>query len=113
MIATVACFLVFQLATQHVVLNHQVAGTVRFHDDYTRTVAELAARGVRPPCLIAGVQNIPIAFYAGCASTGKAAPGEPVAVLVQVRGHPPSYARNWHVYRITGTKILKVNAYIG
>jgi hypothetical protein len=112
MIATVACFLFVQLATQHVVLNHQVAGTVRFHDDYTRIVAELAARGVRPPCLIAGVQYIPIAFYAGCASTGKAAPGEPVAVLVQVPGHPPSYARTWHVYRITGTTILKVNAYI-
>jgi hypothetical protein len=112
MIAAVACFLVLQLATQHVVLNHQVAGTVRFHDDYARVVAELGARGVRPPCLIQGVQNIPIAFYAGCASTGKAASGEPVAVLVQVGGHPPSDATNWHVYRITGTKILKVNAYI-
>jgi len=110
--ATVTCFLVLQLFTQHLVLDHEVGGTVTFHDDYTRIVAELAAHGVRPPCLIAGVQYIPIAFYAGCASTGSAAPGEPVAVLVQVRGHPPSYARNWHVYRITGTKILKVNAYI-
>jgi len=112
MIATVACILGFQLATQHVVLNHQVAGAVRFHDDYARIAAELAARGVRPPCLIAGVQNIPIAFAAGCASTGTAAPGEPSAVLVQVLGHPPSYARTWRSYRITGTRILKVNAYI-
>ena len=110
--ATASCFLILQLVTQHLVLDHEVGGTVAFHDDYTRIVAELAAHGVRPPCLITGVQYIPIAFYAGCASTGSAAPGEPVAVLVQVRGHPPSYARNWHVYRITGTKILKVNAYI-
>jgi hypothetical protein len=34
-------------------------------------------------------------------------------VLVQVRGRPPSYARNWRSYRITGTTILKVNAYVG
>jgi len=110
--ATVTCFLILQLFTQHLVLDHEVGGTVTFHDDYTRIVAELAAHGVRAPCLITGVQYIPIAFYAGCASTGNAARGEPVAVLVQVRGHPPSYARNWHVYRITGTTILKVNAYI-
>jgi hypothetical protein len=109
---TVTCFLILQLVTQHVVLDHEVGGTVTFHDDYTRIVAELAARGVRPPCLIAGVQYIPIAFEAGCASTGSAAPGEPFAVLVQVRGHPPAYARKWRAYRITGTTILKVNAYI-
>jgi hypothetical protein len=110
--ATVTCFLLLQLVSQHLVLDHEVGGTVTFHDDYTRIVAELAARGVRPPCRIAGVQYIPIAFYAGCASTGNAAPGEPVAVLVQVRGHPPSYARTWRAYRITGTTVLKVNAYI-
>ncbi len=110
--ATVTCFLILQLFTQHLVLDHEVGGTVTFHDDYTAIVAQLAAHGVRPPCLILGVQYIPIAFYAGCASTGTAAPGEPEAVLVQVRGHPPSYAKNWRVYRITGTTILKVNAYI-
>ena len=110
--ATASCFLILQLVTQHLVLDHEVGGTVAFHDDYARIVAELAAHGVRPPCLITGVQYIPIAFYAGCASTGNAAPGEPVAVLVQVGGHPPSDATTWHVYRITGTKILKVNAYI-
>jgi len=110
--ATVTCFLILQLVTQHLVLDHEVGGTVTFHDDYTRIVAELADRGVRPPCLIAGVQYIPIAFYAGCASTGNAAPGEPVAVLARAHGHPPSYARTWHTYRITGTTILKVNAYI-
>jgi hypothetical protein len=112
MTAFVTCFLVLQLFTQHLVLDHEAGGTVTFHDDYTRIAAELAEHGIRPPCLIQGVQYIPIAFYAGCASAGNAAPGEPVAVLVQVRGHPPSQARDWRSYRITGTTILKVNAYV-
>ncbi len=76
-------------------LDHEVGGTVTFHDDYSRIAAALAARGVRPPCLIAGVQYIPIAFYAGCASAGNPAPGEHVALLIQARQPPPSYAGNW------------------
>ena len=76
MTAAVTCFLVVQLLAQHLVLDHEVGGTVTFHDDYTRIAAALAARGVRPPCLISGVQYIPIAFDAGCASAGNAAPGE-------------------------------------
>ena len=112
MTAAVACFLVVQLLGQHLVLDHEVGGTVAFHDDYTRIAAALAARGVRPPCLIQGVQYIPIAFYAGCASAGTAAPGDHLALLIQAGHRPPAYARNWRVYRITGTTVLKVNAYI-
>ncbi|MDQ2811968.1 MAG: hypothetical protein M3Z75_08835, partial [Actinomycetota bacterium] len=115
MTAVVTSFLVLQLFTQHLVLDHEAGGTVTFHDDYTRIAAELAVRGVsgaRGACLIQGVQYIPVAFYAGCASAGSAAPGEAVAVLVQVHGQPPSYARGWRSYRITGTTILKVNAYV-
>ncbi len=112
MAATVTCFLVVQLFTQHLVLDHEVGGTVTFHDDYSRIAAALAARGVRPPCLIAGVQYIPIAFYAGCASAGNPAPGEHVALLIQARQPPPSYAANWPSRRITGTSVLNVNAYI-
>ena len=78
-----ACLLVAQLVGQHLVLDHEVGGTVAFHDDYTRIAAVLAARGVRPPCLIQGVQYIPIAFYAGCASAGTATPGDHVALLIQ------------------------------
>jgi hypothetical protein len=110
--ALVACFLIAQLFTQQLVLDHEVDGTVKFHDDYARIVTILAEHGVRPPCLIKGVQYIPIAFYAGCASAGSPAPGEPVAVLVQTIGKPPAWARNWRVYRITGTSVLKVNAFI-
>ena len=112
MTAAVTCFLVVQLLAQHLVLDHEAGGTVTFHDDYTRIAAALAARGVRPPCLIQGVQYIPIAFYAGCASAGTAAPGDHVALLIQAGRRPPAYARNWRVYRITGTTVLKVNAYI-
>ena len=122
MAAVAACFLVVQLVAQHLVLDHETGGTIAFHDDYTRIAAALAARGVRPPCLIQGVQYIPIAFYAGCASAGSAAPGEHVARLVpygrRVPSSPlapasPAPAGNWHAYRITGTTVLKVDAYIG
>ena len=112
MTAVAACLLAVQLLAQHLVLDHETGGTITFHDDYTRIAAALAARGVRPPCLIQGVQYIPIAFYAGCASAGSAAPGEHVALLVPYGHRAPPSARNWRVYRITGTRVLKVNAYI-
>lgn len=112
MTAVVTCFLVVQLVAQHLVLDHEAGGTVAFHDDYARIAAELAARGVRPPCLIQGVQYIPIAYDAGCASAGAAAPDVAAAVIVQSGRRPPSYARNWRAYQVTGTKVLKVNAYI-
>ena len=98
---------------QHLVLDHEVGGTVTFHDDYTRIATALAAHDVRPPCLVQGVQYIPIAFYAGCASAGRAAPGERGrGARSRPHGRPPSPARPWRRYRITGTTVLKVNAYI-
>jgi hypothetical protein len=112
MTAVVTCFLVVQLAAQHLVLDHEAGGTVTFHDDYARIAAEVAARGVRPPCLIQGVQYIPIAYDAGCASAGAATREVAAAVIVRSGRRPPSYAGNWHAYRITGTVVLKVNAYI-
>lgn len=117
MTAAVACLLAVQLVSQHLVLDHEVGGTVVFHEDYTRIAAALAARGVRPPCLVQGVQYIPIAFYAGCASAGglsagNALPGGRTAVLVRVGQRPPATAANWPSYRITGTRIIKVIAYI-
>ena len=92
MTAAVTCLLAVQLLAQHLVLDHEAGGTVTFHDDYTRIAAALAARGVRPPCLVQGVQYIPIAFYAGCASAGTrgagracrpAGPGRPSAAGVR------------------------------
>ena len=112
MTAVLAGLLAVQLVAQHLVLDHEAGGTVTFHDDYTRIATALAAHDVRPPCLVQGVQYIPIAFDAGCASAGRAAPGEAVAVLAGPHGRPPSPAGPWRRYRITGTTILKVNAYI-
>ena len=112
MTAVLAGLLAVQLVAQHLVLDHEAGGTVTFHDDYTRIATALAAHGVRPPCLVQGVQYIPIAFDAGCALAGRAAPGETVAVLAGPHGRPPACARPWRRYRITGTTVLKVNAYI-
>jgi hypothetical protein len=110
--AMVACLLAAQIVAQHAVLDHEVGGTVRFHDDYTRIAAVLAGHGVRPPCLIGGVQYIPVGYAAGCASAGTARQGEAVALLIRQGSRPPGYARNWVHFRITGTAILKVNGYV-
>jgi hypothetical protein len=113
-LAVVFC-LAAQLLAQHLVLDHEVSGTVAFHDDYTTIVADLRALGVRRPCLIKGEQYIPIAFYAGCAS----APGllDPAyagrAVLLEYPAtRRPRYARRWHRHRLPGTRALKVVAYL-
>jgi hypothetical protein len=108
-IATLTCFMFIQLVAQHVVLDHEAGGTVAFHDDYTVIAARLRALGVHPPCLVGGVQYIPIAYYAGCASTGSR--GTPV-LLIGTGDRPPAYARHWHAYRIKGTTVLHVTAYL-
>jgi hypothetical protein len=109
MAALVGCALVLQVVSQHLVLDHEVGGTIAFHDDYTVIVSRLDSLGVRPPCMVSGVQYIPIAWYAGCASAGWA--GRPV-LLVGDGERPPAYARKWHAYRITGTTVLHVTAYL-
>jgi hypothetical protein len=115
-IPAVAVVLLGQLMVQHVVLDHEVSGTIVFHDDYTRVVTGLRRLGVRPPCLINGEQYIPIAFYAGCASApgvaSALATDQHVAVL-EPSGHaPPSYARHWAQYRLPGSGVLRVVAYL-
>jgi hypothetical protein len=112
MAAAMTCFLVVQLVSQHLVLDHEVGGTITFHRDYSTIVAALDRQGVHPPCYLGGVQYIPIAFYAGCASAGSPRPGEHVALLVQSGRRPPSYASGWHPFRITGTAVLHVTAYV-
>ena len=110
MAAVVACFMVAQLVAQHIVLDHETGGTVTFHDDYSVIADRLTTLGVRPPCLVSGVQYIPIAFDAGCASTGAV---NGTNVLLLPAGHqPPFYARHWRSYRIGGTTVLQVTAYV-
>ncbi len=111
--------LVAQVLVQQVVLDHQVAEKVTFFGDYTRIAVQLHDLGVRGPCLVKGEQDIPIAFYAGCASAGSITtvrardPAEPVAVLAYPHARPPAYARHWREYRLHGirTSLLKLVVY--
>lgn len=122
-ITLVAVVLGVQLLIQAAVLQHQVQEKISFLGDYTRIAADLRALGVRPPCLIKGDQDIPIAFYAGCASapgvtaSGTAVGGngnEPVAVLVAPGQPPPAYARDWTLHELPGiqSQLLKMRAYL-
>jgi len=122
-ITLVGVVLLVQLLVQAAVLQHQVQEKISFLGDYTRIAADLRTLGVRPPCLIKGDQDIPIAFYAGCAS----APGvtasatavggsstEPVAVLVAPGQQPPGYARDWTQHELPGiqSKLLEMSVYL-
>jgi hypothetical protein len=113
-VAVVFC-LVAQVLVQQLVLDHEVSGTITFHDDYSRVVADLRKLGVRPPCLIKGEQYIPIAFYAGCASApdlpDAAYPGR-VALLEYPGTRRPRYARGWRRHALPGTRVLKIVAYL-
>jgi hypothetical protein len=115
-IPAVTLALLAQLAAQQAVLAHEVRGTVIFHRDYQRIVADLRRLGVRPPCLIKGEQYIPVAYVAGCASAppaGRAlAAGQRVAVLTYRHQRPPAYARRWRRHHLPGTRILKLVAYL-
>ena len=54
--AAVTCLLAVQLVTQHLVLDHEVGGTVRYHDDYTRIAAKLEPPGMlRSSTITAGL----------------------------------------------------------
>jgi hypothetical protein len=138
--ALVVSCLALQLGTQHLVLDHEVAGTMVFHDDYARIAADLARLGIRPPCRVTGEQDIPIAFYAGCASAGSppslgraglAGPGlsgsrlgsagprraglggpDRVAVLAYPGARRPRYALRWRRHVLPGTHVLKLVAYV-
>jgi hypothetical protein len=114
-----------QLIAQHTVLERQVADTVALHTAYARIAADLRHLGVRPPCLINGDQRIPIAFYAGCASTPapirvepsvatKANPGGAWSFAILQWGHsrPPAYARTWPHLLLRGYRYLKLVAYL-
>jgi hypothetical protein len=122
-ITLVAVVLLVQLLIQATVLQHQVQEKISFLGDYTRIAADLRVLGVRPPCLIKGDQDIPIAFYAGCASapgvtaSGTAVGGnstEPIAVLVAPGQSPPGYARDWTQHELPGiqSKLLEMSVYL-
>jgi hypothetical protein len=114
-----------QLITQHAVLERQVADTAALHDDYAKVAADLRELGVRGKCLINGSQRIPVAFYAGCASTPAPVTVEPAqakatypggpwkfAILEWRSSKPPAYARSWPHHLLRGAGYLKLTAYL-
>ncbi|GAA4936319.1 hypothetical protein ACFPM3_06390 [Streptomyces coeruleoprunus] len=101
----------------HLVIQYTVLSSVtrRVRTDtatHVRIVAELRARGVRPPCVVTGEEAIRLAYRAGCASRQPAGPDtsitpaglartalhRPVAVLLSHNRPAPAYARDWPSY---------------
>ncbi|MBT2442764.1 hypothetical protein J7E93_22155 [Streptomyces sp. ISL-36] len=80
--------------------------------DLGRVAAELHALGVRPPCVVSGVEAIRVAFRTGCASRQPSGhdesitPGQlvatalhqPVAILLSHGRRPPPYAATWSAH---------------
>jgi hypothetical protein len=118
--ALVLVALVTQVLVQQVVLSHQVREKIGFFGAFPGIAADLHRIGVRPPCLVRGPQEIPVAFYAGCASTPSAAavrlahPNVSIAILVRTGQPPPPYARRWnrHVLRGIRSTTLQFDAYV-
>jgi hypothetical protein len=110
--------LVAQIVIQQLVLAHQVSEKVTFFGDYQRIAADLHRLGVRPPCLVKGEQDIPVAYYAGCGSAAAvpAAPAGPERVVALEYPHAgrPAYARGWRAHRLPGirTPSLRFVAYL-
>jgi len=104
--AVVAVVLLAQVVSQHRILRQEVTAP---DNGYGHVAADLHHLGVRPPCLVKGMQYIPIAFYAGCASDASL-PGSGLAVRVAVIGHagapPPAYLQGWGRYRLPGSRLV-------
>ncbi|NEC92629.1 hypothetical protein [Streptomyces sp. SID12501] len=107
------------LAVQFAVLEHTVRRTTAAHREWAAVAAGLHRMGVRPPCLVTGENDVPIAYYAGCSSaaTGghdanttpanirRTARHLPTATLVAPGGGPPGYARSWTPHRVAGLRV--------
>jgi hypothetical protein len=108
------------LVIQHGVLNGVVTRNAAAHADYARIAGALHHLGVRPPCLLAGTNSVPIGYYAGCASAAtsgnnanttargitETAARRPAAVLLPAGHRPPAYARDWTAHHLSGLRQL-------
>ncbi|GAA2292107.1 hypothetical protein OKJ48_41685 [Streptomyces kunmingensis] len=116
-IAAVAV-LAFQLTSQFVVLDSQVASTARTEARYVAAARGLHAMGLTPPCLVTGPRALPIGYAAGCASAQtkgnnrsttqaellRRAARIPTAVLTEPGHRPPKFARDWTPYELPHTR---------
>jgi hypothetical protein len=103
------------LVSQHLVLDRQVASNQAWESDYVTIAADLAALGVRPPCLLNGEQYLPIAYVMGCSSNGSVsapAPGQRRVLLVRVGQPLNSVPKGWHRHRLRGTGVLYYTAFL-
>ncbi|MFM9373809.1 hypothetical protein [Streptomyces sp. Da 82-17] len=114
LLAGLALALLGHLAIQYKVLDG-LTRRVR-HDTarYAEVAAELRAQGVRPPCVVTGMESVRVAFRVGCSSRqpggndasitpeglAEAAGHQPVAVLLSGDQQPMPYARDWRVVRL-------------
>nr|WP_235613440.1 hypothetical protein [Streptomyces olivochromogenes] len=110
----VALGLAGHLAVQFAVLQHTVHGTTVSHEDWADTATQLHRLGVKPPCMLTGYEDVPIAFYTGCSSVDtvghnanttvdaivRAGQRLPVGVLTTPGQKPPTYARTWEAHRV-------------
>jgi hypothetical protein len=110
----VALGLVGHLGVQFAVLHHTVHGTTVSHEDWADTATQLHRLGVKPPCMLTGYEDVPIAFYAGCSSVDtvghnanttvdamvRAGQRIPVGVLIKPGDKPPAYARTWEAHLV-------------
>lgn len=110
----VALGLAGHLAVQFAVLQHTVHGTTVSHEDWADTATQLHRLGVKPPCMLTGYEDVPIAFYTGCSSVDtvghnanttvdaivRAGQRLPVGVLLTPGQKPPVYARTWEAHRV-------------
>jgi hypothetical protein len=119
-ITLIGVALVVQVMVQNAVLTHQVSEKAGYFGSYGIIAADLHRIGVRGPCLIKGVQYIPIAFYAGCDSEESAGAAqrhhahESLVYIDKIGKLPPTYARGWTRYQLPGIRsdLLNVQAYV-
>ncbi len=119
-VVLVGVVLLIQMLVQQVVLAHQVTEKQSFFGAFPQVAADLHRLGVRPPCLVRGPQEIPVAFYTGCASTPSVPAalrrhtGVRIAVVVQSGQAAPSYARDWPRHHLSGIRspLLPVTVYV-
>jgi hypothetical protein len=116
-----AAILAAQVISQQVVLSQQVASKVSYFGDFSRVATDLHRLGVRPPCIVNGDLEIPLAFYAGCGSATsipaalrRGYPPGRVALLEAPTAELPAYAHGWRRVSLPGLRnhALAIVAYL-
>ncbi|MFC8124196.1 hypothetical protein [Streptomyces sp. NPDC057302] len=115
----VALALAGHVAVQYAVLDDAVGRSTAGRENWAATASELNRLGVRPPCVVTGIEAQPVAFYAGCSSAQtqghnanstradllRTARRTPTASLATAQDGPPEYARDWPAHRFGDLRI--------